>query len=106
MTIDTINDKASKMVIFGWFCGLAYYNWFSSSPIHVPLWAHPVLVFAGMFVVSIVIGAGLALIAGGITRVITGRIDGSIHAYSWAAFIGMGLAFFAAQYGLLLFARF
>ncbi|HEY8381854.1 MAG TPA: hypothetical protein VIL09_06875 [Microvirga sp.] len=100
MTIDRVNEKASRMVIFGWLAGLAYYNWFSSSPITVPLWGHAVLVIGGIFVASIIIGAGLALCAAAVTKMVTGRTDGSIHAFSWAAFIGPVLAFFASKYAL------
>ncbi|UDL90191.1 hypothetical protein LGH82_01990 [Mesorhizobium sp. PAMC28654] len=103
MTVDQINGKASGMVIFGWFVGLAYYNWFSRSPISVPIWAHIVLIVVGMFAASIIIGGGLALIAAGITKAVTGSAQGSPHAFSWAAFIGLILAFFPAGYALEMF---
>ncbi|RVP57114.1 hypothetical protein CN071_27830 [Sinorhizobium meliloti] len=104
MNIDNINGKAAKMTIIGWFAGLAYYNWFSSTPIDVPLWAHAVLGVVGMFAAAIVIGGGMALLAGGITKLATGRVDGSPHAFSWAAFISPVLAFFAAKWALQFFA--
>lgn len=100
MTVDQINGKASGMVIFGWFVGLAYYNWFARTPISVPLWAHVVLIVVGMFASSIIIGGGLSLLAAGVTKAATGRADGSPHAFSWAAFVGMVVAFFAAGYSL------
>ena len=104
MNIDLINSYAAKFTIFGWFVGLAYFNWFSGSPIHIPLWGHLVLITVGMFAASIIIGGGLALVAAGVTKVATGSAEGSPHAFSWAAFISLVVAFFAAKYGLLLLA--
>ncbi|RWN10212.1 MAG: hypothetical protein EOR94_29300 [Mesorhizobium sp.] len=106
LTVEQVNSKASGMVIFGWFVGLAYYNWFSRSPISVPIWAHIVLIVVGMFAVSIIIGGGLALVAAAITKAATGNAEGSPNAFSWAAFIGMILAFFAAGYALQIFRSF
>ena len=103
MSIDSINAYASKMTILGWFAGLAYYNWFASHTLHVPIWGHAVLIVVGMFAASIIIGAGIALIAGALTKVITGKLEGSPHAYSWAAFISPVLAFAAAGYAVRLF---
>jgi len=88
------------MTIAGWFAGLTHYNWFSSTAVHLPLWQHILLVVVGMFAASIVIGGGMALLAGGLTKVITGRSDGSVQAFAWAAFISPVLAFFAAKYVL------
>jgi hypothetical protein len=102
MEIERINTQASKLAIFAWFAGLAYYNWFSSTPISVPLWGHIVLVVAGMFFASIVIGGGLALISAAVTKMLTGRTDGSPHIFAWAAFIGTIPAFLAAKQGLML----
>jgi hypothetical protein len=104
MSIEAINAYASKMTILGWFIGLAYYNWFAHRTVHVPIWGHALLVVVGMFAASIIIGAGMALIAGAITRTITGKLEGSPHVYSWAAFISPVLAFFAADYAVRLFA--
>ncbi|HEX8663362.1 MAG TPA: hypothetical protein VF744_04970 [Beijerinckiaceae bacterium] len=103
MTIDRVNTISSKLTILGWFAGLAYYNWFSSAPISVPFWAHLVLIVGGLFASSIVIGGGMALLAAFVTKLATGRADGSPDAFSWAAFISAALAFLAAKYGLLLF---
>lgn len=103
MEIERINSQASKMAIFAWFAGLAYYNWFASQPISVPIWAHVVLVVAGMFFASIVIGGGLALLSAGLTKLLTGSTDGSPHVFAWAAFVGTVPAFIAAKYGLLIF---
>ncbi|PYG24703.1 hypothetical protein [Pelagimonas varians] len=106
MDIDRINTYSSKMIITAWFAGLAYYNWFASDPISVPIWAHAVLIIGGMFFASIVIGAGLSLVAAAITKAVTGDPAGSPHAFSWAAFIGMVISFMAAKYGLILFQGF
>lgn len=100
MDVDSVNSKAAKMTIVGWFAGLAYYNWFSSAAAHLPWWQHALLIIVGMFAAAIVIGAGMALLAAALTKVITGRSDGSINAFAWAAFISPVLAFFAAKYVL------
>ena len=101
MNIDTVKAKAAKATIFGWFVGLAYYNWFAHQPPHVPFWGHLLLGFVGMFVASIVIGGGLALVAALLTRMTTGRLDGSSDFFAWGVFIGPVLAFFAAAPALL-----
>lgn len=88
------------MTITGWFAGLAYYNWFSSTAVPLPIWQHALLIIVGMFAAAIVIGGGMALLAGGLSKVITGRSDGSINSFAWAAFISPVLAFFAAKYVL------
>lgn len=103
MEIERIGTQASKMTIIAWFAGLAYYNWFASTPISAPLWGHIILVIGGMFFASVVIGGGLALISAAITKMLTGRQDGSPHVFAWAAFIGIVPAFFAAKQGLSLF---
>lgn len=100
MNIDSVNSKAAKMTICGWFAGLAYYSWFSSTAAHLPIWQHALLIIVGMFAAAIIIGAGMALLAAGLTKVITGRSDGSINAFAWAAFISPVIAFFAAKYVL------
>ena len=102
MDIERINTSASKMTIIGWLAGLGYFNWFATDPISVPIWAHVALIIGGMFFASIAIGAGLALLAAAVTKVATGRTEGSPHAFSWAAFIGLVLSFVAAKYGLIL----
>jgi hypothetical protein len=103
MDFERINTSASKMTMVGWLAGLGYYNWFASDPISVPILAHVVLIIGGIFFASIAIGASLALLAAAVTKVVTGDIAGSPHAYSWAAFIGIVISFFAAKYGLILF---
>lgn len=104
LDVERINTYSASMTIIGWLAGLAYYNWLSSDPISVPLWAHVVLIVGGMFFASIVIGGGLAMLAAGLTKIVAGGAEGSPHAFSWAAFVGAVMAFFAAGYGLSLFA--
>lgn len=99
--IDTVNTFAAKTTIGGWFVGLAYYNWFASAPPHLAIWIHAILVVGGLFASSILIGGGMALLMGGLTKILTGRVDGSPHAFSWGAFISPVIAFFAAKYVLL-----
>jgi hypothetical protein len=98
--IDLVNTYAAKWTIAGWFCGLAYYNWFASNPDHIPWWGHILLVVVGMFASSIIIGGGMSLLSALITRIATGNTEGSPHAFAWAAFISPVLAFFAAKYAL------
>lgn len=97
LSIEAINTKSAKYTIVGWFAGLAYYNWFASHPVHVSFIGHVILVVGGMFAASIIIGMGVALIMGLITKLATGSIGGSIHGYSWGVFIAPVLAFFAAD---------
>jgi len=104
MDVDAVNTFAAKFTILGWFAGLAYSNWFASKPSHISWWVHVILVVVGTFAASITIGGDMALLAGAATRVTTGRYDGSIHAYSWAAFISPVLAFFASVLTLKLLA--
>jgi hypothetical protein len=100
MNIELINSYAAKWTVTGWFVGLAYYNWFASAPAHLPIWAHAILVVGGLFVAPILIGGGVALLMAGVTKILTGRIEGSPDGYAWGAFISPVLAFFAAGYVL------
>lgn len=36
MTIERVNGMASSNAILGWFAGLAYYGWWSSSTPSIP----------------------------------------------------------------------
>jgi large-conductance mechanosensitive channel len=106
LSVEQINTKASKFTIAGWFAGLAYFNWFSSTAVHVSWVGHAILVIVGMFAASIIIGMGVALIMGLITKIATGRTDGSPHVYAWGAFISPVIAFFAAEPTIRLVARY
>ena len=97
VNIETANTYAAKWTIGGWFVGLAYYNWFASHPPHVSLWGHVVLIIGGMFAASILIGGGMSLLASLITKIVTGRSDGSPNAFGWTAFISPVIAFFVAH---------
>jgi hypothetical protein len=103
LSVDAVNTKAAQWSIAGWFVGLAYFNWFASSPPHVPLWAHAVLVVAGMFFASIVIGGGVAFLMALLTKATTKSWEGSSDFFAWGAFISPVLCFFAAKYALMLF---
>lgn len=80
--------------------GPAYYAWFASVAKHLPLWELATVAVAGMFTVSIVIGGGVAILAGIITKAVTGSREGSPHVFAWGAFILPILAFLAARYTL------
>jgi|GEM_PF-3684051 len=96
LSIEKINTKAAKYTIFGWFVGLAYFNWFASTPVHVSWIGHGILIVVGMFAASIVIGGGVTLVLGLLTKALTGRMEGSPDLYAWGAFISPVIAFIAA----------
>ncbi len=100
--VDRVNTMSSQLVLVGWFVGLAYYGWWLGAA--VPWWGWVALAVPGMFAVSLVVGAGLALLAGAVTRVATGSATGSPHAFSWAALAAPVLAFLAAGWAVSLFA--
>lgn len=106
LSVEQINTKTAKFTIFGWFAGLAYFNWFSSTAVHVSLIGHAILVVVGMFAASIIIGMGIALILGLITKAATGSTLGSPHGYAWGAFISPIMAFFATEPAIRLVARY
>ena len=106
LPVEQINTKAAKFTIVGWFVGLAYFNWFSSTAVHVSLVGHAILVIVGMFAASILIGMGIALIMGLITKAATGSTLGSPHGYAWGAFISPVIAFFAADWATIFVARY
>lgn len=97
ITIERANTIASKWCMVGWLLGLAYYSWFSSVPVRTSLLAQAGLVVVGLFFSSVIIGGCLALLAGVITKLCTGSVAGSPHAFAWAAFIGPVLSFLAAR---------
>ena len=93
MSIDKVNEKASVFTIIGWLMGLAYYVWFGS--INASLLENIILAVGGVFGSSIIIGGGVALIFGVVTRIGTGSWSGSPHGYAWGAFIAPVIAFFS-----------
>lgn len=100
MSIELINSYAAKWTVGGWFIGLVYYNWLASAPLHVPLWIHAILIVGGLFAAPILVGGGVALLMAGLTKLLTGRIEGSPDGYAWGAFISPVFAFLAAGYVL------
>ncbi|TBE02317.1 hypothetical protein [Rhizobium ruizarguesonis] len=99
ISIESIQSKASKMLVAGWFAGLIYYGWRAKdTAAALPIWEYAVVAIVGMFIVSIIIGTILTALAAGVTRVATGQAGGSPHAYAWAAFAAPILAFFTAGY--------
>lgn len=106
LSVEQINTKAAKYSIAGWFLGLAYFNWFSSTATHVSIAGHIILVVVGMFAASILIGMIVALILGLITRLLAVRIDGSPRGDAWGAFISPVIAFFAANWAIRLVAQY
>jgi hypothetical protein len=99
-SIDAINTAVAKLTIAGWFIGLAYFNWFASDGRHLSLWEHAALIVGGLFGSSILIGGGIAFLAGVTTKVFTGRWDGSTLGISLSGYVSPVLAFFAVKYVL------
>lgn len=95
LTVDQVNSKCAGATIFGWFVGLAWVA-YSGSVIGLSWLDWVLLVVVGMFVASIIIGAGFAVLAAGITKLATGRSDGSPHLFAWGVFICPIIAFFSA----------
>lgn len=104
LSIERINAKAAKYSIAGWFIGLAYFNWFSSTATHVSTAGHILLAMVGMFAASILIGLLVALILSIIEY--TMGLDGKLRGSAWGAFISPVIAFFAAHYAIRLVAEY
>jgi len=102
MNVYRVNAIAAKWTIYGWFLGLAYFEWFAAVPAHLPIWELAILVVIGMFASSVIIGGGVALILGAMTKTITGSWGDTTY-YPWGALISPMLAFFAARFVLRLF---
>jgi hypothetical protein len=102
MTVDQINSENSKLVIVGWFIGLAYYNWFSSDALPLPWWIHAILIIGGMFISSIVIGGSMALLAATANKAAFGNPEARPNLFKLAGLIAAVLAFFVAKYALWL----
>lgn len=98
LSIERVNTYAAKYTIAGWLTGLAYYSWFSSSAPPLSVGWHALLIVGGMFASSIVIGGGVSLILALVTKLVTGKSDGSSDFFAWGAFISPVLAFLAAGY--------
>lgn len=98
MTIEQVNNYSSKLAIWGWFAGVAYYGWWTSSAPTIPLWGYAALIIIGMFAASIIVGGGLALIAAGVTKLVTGGAERSTNAYAWASFLSPVGAFWLAKW--------
>jgi hypothetical protein len=93
--IARISGATSKLVISSWFAGLAWSFFLSKSAIGVVWWEWLVLVIGGMFGSSIVIGAGMVMVAALITKIVTGKSDGSTIAFDLNSWVSPILAFFA-----------
>ena len=104
ISVERIGEMSSKMTITAWFIGLAWMAFLTDDAIGVSWWEWIILVVGGMFAASIVIGGGLALVAAAITKMVTGKSEGSPHAFAWAALIAPWISFFATGPAVRFFA--
>lgn len=96
LSVDRVNTKAAKMTIFGWLAGLAWFAYDNGiDALSIISWA--ILIVVGMFASSIVIGGGIMFLMAGLTKLVTGDSEGSIHFFAWGAFISPVIAFFCAS---------
>ena len=94
--IHEILTRASKMTIFGWFAGLAWFAYSGGNPALGPLgWM--ILIVGGMFAASIILGAGVAMVIAGISKAIAGRTDALPGLFVLGAYISAALAFWCAR---------
>ena len=95
LSIDRINTYSSRLTIVGWFAGLSWFDiQFGHSSVSWYGWL--ILVVGGMFASSIVIGGGVALIMAGLTKLLTGRSDGSPKLFLLGLLVSPVVAFFVA----------
>lgn len=95
VSVEQANAKSSQYTVIGWLAGVAYFVWYQS--IDLSIQGHVILVAGGGFISSIIIGGGMALVSGALTRVFTGSWSGSHHGYAWGAFIAPVIAFFCVE---------
>jgi hypothetical protein len=98
--IDYINTQNSKLVIGAWFVGLAYYDWFASGP-SLAWWVHLALIVVGMFISSIVIGGGMAILAAALNKSAFGYAEARPNLFKLAGLLATVIAFFAAKYAVM-----
>jgi hypothetical protein len=95
LSIDEVNTYAAKWTISGWFVGLAWFAY--SNGLHSISWiGWAILIIGGMFAASLIIGFGVALLMGGITKLVYGKSEASSDFFAWGAFISPVIAFFCA----------
>lgn len=97
ISVDRVNEYASKFTILGWFVGLGWFALFSKEASQIEWWAWLALIVVGMFGASIIIGGGISLIMAGLTKVLTGSSDATPDLFAWGAFISPVIAFFCAS---------
>lgn len=96
IAVERVNEIASKNTTIGWFAGLAWFR-YSNGAQDISYFEWAILIVIGMFVASIVIGGGMAMVAAAITKFLTGKADASPNAFAWMAYLSPLLAFFAAS---------
>lgn len=95
ISVDRVNQYGANFTVVGWYSGLVWAGWIKQVP-NLSLLDWLILIVGGMFGSALVIGGGLSVIAAIITKIATGKSDGSATAYAWVAFIAPMLAFLAA----------
>ena len=102
--VNRVNEASAVRTVGGWYAGLGYYGWWSTSAPHVPWWADLLLGTVGMMIACIIIGGGLASLAGLVTLAATGKAESSTLAFATAGYVSPIVAFIVSGYALAWFA--
>lgn len=96
LSIDSVNTKVSKATMLGWILGQVWESWNGrTSSLTWIDWA--ILVIPGTFFTSIVVGGGIAMILGGVTKLLTGSMHSTGVFYAWGIVFSPIAAFFVAK---------
>jgi hypothetical protein len=93
LSIDDVNTKASKATMLGWALGLAWIAYFNTVPgLSILDWA--ILIVAGLFGASIVIGGGTAMLLAWFTKLSYGKSDARPELFALGVVTSPIIAFF------------
>ena len=96
LSVNQTNAYVSRLTIFGWWAGLAWHV-YTGGAMDLNLFAWAILIIGGMFVVSLIIGGGIAFLLGVLTRVVYGDWHATSALYAWGTIFGPVIAFFCAS---------